>query len=283
MAVLTKLTLDEINSLIADTNISFNHIFETSTGISDTTYIGVSNSDKYVFKLFENASLRDVKSQIKLLDSIKSLNVPNVLSKDIKLYKNKPFTLFSYIEGSCSYFITLNHLEQITFFLASLHKVEDIKFPKKNIYELSFFNKMLDSLTYCEVKKEIVDKFEKIKVIDLKSSALIHGDLFPDNAKFINGRLSGVYDFTQSCFGNIKFDIAVVIVSWCFNEYSFNNLYFEQIIEKYNNYSNKKIEKDSMKIYLLYACLYYALQRLYKRREDYDEYLKKYEILEKIL
>ena len=83
LAVLTKLTLDEVNSLIKDSNICFNSIKETSLGISDTTYIGTSNDTKYIFKLYENCCVEDVKNQIKILDRLKNLNVPNVVSKEL--------------------------------------------------------------------------------------------------------------------------------------------------------------------------------------------------------
>lgn len=81
MGVLTRLTLNEINNLIVDENVSFNSIVGTSSGISDTTYIGISNTKKYIFKLYEDASIKDVENQIEILNSIKNLNVPNVLSK----------------------------------------------------------------------------------------------------------------------------------------------------------------------------------------------------------
>ena len=143
---------------------------------------------------------------------------------------------------------------------------------------------MLNSLGDSKIKQLISKKFFKIKDIDLKPNSLIHGDLFPDNVKFIDKKLSGVYDFTQSCFGNIKFDIAVVVISWCFDKLNFNYRFYEIVLNTYNRYSKVKIKKEGFKKYLLYACLYYSLQRLYKNtKKDYKEYLKKFEIIDKTI
>ncbi len=77
-------------------------------------------------------------------------------------------------------------------------------------------------------KKEFIIKYEKIKDIDLPNDVLIHGDLFPDNAKFIDNKLQGVYDFSQSCVGNRYFDLSVLIISWCFKEDDFNMNFFKK-------------------------------------------------------
>jgi len=284
LGVLTKLTLKEINCLIKDTRVSFNAIKETSTGISDTTYIGTSKSKKYVFKLYEDSSVKDIENQIKILKAIKSLNVPNVLSKKINLYNNRPITLFSYIEGDVIKSITKNHLKQITLFLVSLHSIKEIEVSKNDVYSKQNFEKMLYSLSDSKIREEIKQKYQKVKDIDLKANALIHGDLFPDNVKFIDKKLSGVYDFTQSCFGNINFDIAVVVISWCFKDYRFNKSFYELILNTYNKYSKLQIKKESFKEYLLYACLYYSLQRVYKNtKKDYTEYLKKFQIIDEMI
>ncbi|WP_320034114.1 phosphotransferase [Halarcobacter sp.] len=277
MGVLTKLTLKEVNSLIEDTNICFNSIQETFQGISDTTYIGTSDTKKYVFKLYEDSSIKDIENQIKILKAIKTLDVPNVLSKKINLYNNRPITLLSYIEGDVIQTITSNHLKQITLFLVSLHSIKEIEITKKDVYSKQNFEKMLYSLKNIE---EIKQKYKIVKDIDLKPNALIHGDLFPDNVKFIDEKLSGVYDFTQSCFGNINFDIAVVVISWCFDKDIFNKSFYQFILNTYDRYSKIKIEKENFKQYLLYACLYYSLQRVYKNtKKDCTEFLRKFEII----
>jgi homoserine kinase type II len=45
--------------------------------------------------------------------------------------------------------------------------------------------------------------------------AAIHGDLFRDNVMFVDGRLSGVFDFYFAGVDCLLFDIAVALNDWC--------------------------------------------------------------------
>ncbi|MCP4969608.1 MAG: phosphotransferase [Arcobacter sp.] len=198
------------------------------------------------------------------------------------LFKNKYALLFSFIEGEIPKVVNKKQIEEISCFIASLHKL-NLKPKVKNIYSKEYFLLLLSTLT--DNKKEFEKRFNIIKDIDLSSNCFIHGDLFPDNSKFIDNKLNGVYDFGQSCYGNNKFDLSVLIVSWCFEDYKFNIEFFNLILKKYNLYTNNNIVIKNLKPYLLYSCLYYSIQRLTRKNniKDYNEYLRKFDILKKLL
>lgn len=290
MGIITKLTLEEINYLIKDTHIVFEHLRETLNGITDSTYIGYDKENKaYIFKVFESSSLEEVKSEIAILNQLSSLKVPHLLSSKVEFYNHKPTALFSFIEGKISKEITLWQVKEIAHFLTQLHGSKIYETTNKNIYTKSYFNSMLKKIVdndkiNPEVKNRFIERYELIKEITLENNVLIHGDLFPDNAKFMDNKLSGVYDFGQSCFGNAYFDLSVLIISWCFNGYDFSEEYCNEIIKIYNQELNQTITKNSLKEYLLYACLYYSVQRFNRKTtlKDYTEYLKKFDILQKM-
>lgn len=51
----------------------------------------------------------------------------------------------------------------------------------------------------------------------------IHGDLFPDNVFFLDGRLSGLIDFYFAATDLLAYDVAVGLNAWCFEpDFSYN-------------------------------------------------------------
>lgn len=280
MGVLTKLSLKQINELTKIDNIEFSCLKETLNGISDTTYeLKTKENKKYIFKLFENLDCKEFEEQVFILKHLRTLEVPKVVLNSRLFYKSKPACIFSFIEGEIAKTIEITHIEQIVSFLLKLHNIK-IKPKTKNIYTKEYFLKMLN-LVDKSLKEEFEKRYKVLKDIDLKPNGLIHGDLFPDNSKFKAEQLSGVYDFTQSCYGNIYFDLAVVIVSWCFKKFKFDFKLFYKALQTYS--VKQKLTKKEIKSYLLFASLYYSLQRAVKNNGDYKEYLIKFDILEKII
>lgn len=283
MGVLTKLSLEQINDLIKIENIKFDFVKETLNGTTDSTYIGFAKENKkYVLKLFETSNIKEVQQQILILKSLEEFNVPKVVSKELNLYKKRPVALFSFIEGNIAKSITPKHIEQIVEFLLELHLTKSIKPNNENIYKKRNLFNMIDSIKNSDLKEDLLNRYNKISSISLEDDGLIHGDLFPDNAKFRDGVLAGVYDFSHSCYGNTLFDLAVVIVSWCFNDFEFDKELFNKALQVYGK--KRDITQKSIKEYLLYASLFYTVQRVNRNSsKDYKEYLKKFDILEEIL
>jgi homoserine kinase type II len=48
-------------------------------------------------------------------------------------------------------------------------------------------------------------------------SGVIHADFFPDNVFFVRGRFAAAIDFYFACIDALAYDVAVCLVSWCFD------------------------------------------------------------------
>ena len=63
---------------------------------------------------------------------------------------------------------------------------------------------------------------------------IIHADLFPDNAFFLDGKLSGIIDFYFACTDMFAYDLAICLNAWCFEiDGSFNVTKGRALIEGY--------------------------------------------------
>lgn len=289
MGVRTQINIDEIKRLLP--NFDIMDMQATTDGISDTTYILEDrNNIKYILKIYEFASLEEVENEIKILNNLSNLSVPKYLDINTT-YQNKPVALFSYIEGKSLNEIKICHIEKIGKFLGKFHNIsKNLTSINDNIYNQTHLKLYIDNIiksnkVNSDVKNMFMEKYKEIENLNLDINGVIHGDLFPDNAKFIDCKLSGVFDFIESCNGNFAFDLSVVINSWCFIENNLEESYLNTILENYNEEAPIKFSKNLIKKYMKYASLFYAIQRFHTKYiekravnvKDYMEYIIKYE------
>lgn len=295
MGIRTEILLDECNSLMSKFGIEFERMQSTENGISDTTYICLDSfGKKYILKIYEFADISLVSCEEKLLNLLYELKVPKrIISADQKIYfENKPVGLFVYLEGESCDYPNIHQISSIGNFLGKLHSItEGHESKNDNLYTQKILKNRLDIIFMTNsIDDEIKNKFRKyyfkIKDVNLENDCIIHGDLFPDNAKFIGDELSGVFDFIEACNGNSLFDLSVVVNSWCFSQNQHLELNkLNKLLEAYNAFSNKIVTINVMKPIMLYSAFFYAVQRFYtkyieKRNvivKDYDEYIFKFD------
>ena len=131
------------------------------------------------------------------------------------------------------------------------------------LYSVDRLSSLINSTNYTPLIRHL-DRVD----IELTQDGIIHGDLFVDNAKFIDGKLSGVYDFCDACVGDFLFELAVVAISWCYIGEELDIKRVERLLLEYNN----PISYREFKPYIHYALLYYATTR-YIANRDYRELL----------
>lgn len=248
------------------------NLIETTDGISDSVYL---LNSKYVLKIFENGTKEQVLNECNLLTELKSLPIPQIV--DIFMMKNKVAAIYTQLEGESLESAEAVHIKQIALFLKQLHtKTTSLKLTsnKTNKYFKNtklFEKKRLETMIINSSNKMLFQYFEKTNCT-LKNNGIIHGDIFLDNVKFKSDKLTGVYDFIEACEGDFLFDLAVVAISWCFNNNTLDKAKLKILIDNYDN----KIEYIKFQEYIKYALLYYATTR-YLNSNDYLSLIKKLE------
>ena len=238
-------------------------LIATKNGVSDSVYL---LGECYVLKHFETTTIEEIENEKKLLTHLKTLCVPQVVEQF--QINGKEVVIFTQVEGESPLEPTDKQVAQIGTFLKAMHlKTKGMKSSNKQLYELKNVQNMVDKLHYQPLKKH----FSTLK-ITLKNDGIIHGDLFIDNAKFKEGKITGVYDFTEACEGDFLFDLAVVALSWCFEGVELHEKKLETLMKSYD----ETLNKATLMPYLKYALLYYTTTR-YTHGRNYATLLKKYE------
>ena len=93
----------------------------------------------------------------------------------------------------------------------------------------------------------------------------IHGDLFPDNVFFLDGRLSGLIDFYFAATDVLAYDLAVCINAWCFeSDFTFNITKSRALLRAYAAARPLTVaEQAALPVLCQGAALRFLLTRLY--------------------
>ena len=220
--------------------------------------------NKYILKVFNNYTKEELKNEQKLLNSLKNNKISNIL--DTFYIKNNQTIVYRYINGLSLKQIQNNHIIQIAIFLKNMHKLTKNKTSSNK--QLFTQNNLIGIIKQSNNVKLL--KIYNSITINLQNDGIIHGDLFADNCKFKDNKLSGVYDFCEACNGDFVFDLAVIAMSWCYEKDYLNKQKVLILMRAYGlNISYKKFL-----VYIKYALLYYTTSRYINNRDYKELYLK---------
>jgi len=239
-------------------------LIPTTQGVMASVYL---LGELYVLKLFDKETpLITIDLEIELLSCLQELPTPNVVEQfQIEGYE---VVVFTQIKGDMPSIPTLKEIQQIGIFLKHFHtQSKTFKFQKEKL----FSRNRLRELIRLSKNKMLQYYFDSIK-LTLYNDGIIHGDLFPDNCKFLEGRLSGVYDFSDASMGDFNFELAVVTIAWCFDGVNLNQEKMHLLLDAYEY--KRESRRERFLVYVKYALLYYATTRFLAKR-DYMELLNR--------
>jgi len=131
---------------------------------------------------------------------------------------------------------------EIAKYLARLNSFKDFrKYPRKNIIHMDYCFQLIEQFKIAPFKyPEIYTYFKEQTAYLVKPvsqslpKGLIHGDVFPDNTLFKNGRLSALIDFEEVCVDNLLMEIGMCINGFCFINNQLDLSLMETFLFEYN-------------------------------------------------
>ena len=237
-------------------------LIETIDGVQSSVYL---LGDKYVLKIYDELDY-NLEDEISLLNTIRDLNVIQYVEHIY--FKGYLYIFYKQIIGHSIYKPEIKHINQLALLLKQFHtKTTNLTSNNTQLFDK---NRLKDIINKRGISV-LQNHFETIQ-LELKNDGIIHGDIFPDNVKWENNILSGVYDFSEACNGDFVFDLAVVASSWCFDDDIPN---YEKIKALLSSYG-LVISLDKFKEYIKYALVYYATTR-YINNRNYQELINRLE------
>jgi homoserine kinase type II len=243
MAVFSKVTQETLQNLLSNFNIGELLYFEgIQAGIENTNYFIYTSEDTYVLTIFEKLTIKQAPFYLSLMRHLAKRRTPcplPILNKSgelLQICNGKPTTIVSRLNGRAVDLPNIYHCYEIGKALAISHQ-DAVDFPEihNNTRSLTWWKQ-----TTPEILKFLSIPKQEILINELKDQesffnssnyktlpkAVIHADLFRDNALFLENKqnekktdlpqekLGGIIDFYFAGFDTLIFDLAVVANDW---------------------------------------------------------------------
>lgn len=246
MAVYTVLEQQEIAAFIEPFGIGPLLRFEgIAAGVENTNYcittdhseLGTENrtadEKSFFLTVFEAIDETELAfyADLTTLLNLRGLPVPCPITdsdgKAIKTLQGKPALLVELVPGEHPKTPSVGQCKELGLQLAQMHKVcLDAKKTHKAARDIEWLAGICEHLA-----PKLSDDDAKLLEQEMAyfhhweqalqhsqtelPKAIIHGDLFRDNALFVGDRLSGVIDFNSAGTGYLLYDLAIVVNDWC--------------------------------------------------------------------
>lgn len=233
MAVYTEVSDTELNAFLGafdlGTVLSFKGIAE---GVENSNFYLRTERGSYFLTLYEKrVKEEDLPFFLGLLEHLSARGIPcplPVRARDGKLWRDlngKPAAIVTYLTGLSPRRPDAAQCGELGAAMARLHLAgSDYLLKRPNALSVAGWKPLVRA---CEPKANAVHMGlaqligTELRLMEQRwpsglPEGLIHADLFPDNVFFMEGRVSGIFDFYFACNDALAYDIAVALNAWCF-------------------------------------------------------------------
>ncbi len=232
MAVYTHITDSDLTTFLADYDLGRLRACKgIAEGVENSNFLVDTDRARFILTLYERrVEAADLPYFLELMRHLAAKGFPSPLPQRdrtgqmLKTLQGKPAAMVSFLPGVSVSAPSPTHCRELGGGLARMHAASrDFAGSRPNsLGQASWAGLFAPHTADAEaLQPGLAAKIAKdlSAVADLWPSGLpegvIHADLFPDNAFFIEDTFSAVIDFYFACNDIIVYDLAVCLNSWC--------------------------------------------------------------------
>ena len=233
MAVYTDVGDDELESFLSAYDIGGLVAFKgIAEGVENSNFLLETTTGRFILTLYEKrVAESDLPFFLGLMEHLAARGVQcptPVAGRDgaaLRRLAGRPAALVSFLKGISPRRPTARHCAEIGRAMAGLHVAsEGFAIRRPNALSLGGWRPLAEASAARAdevapgLGRAIADELAALEgdwPRDLPEG-VIHADLFPDNAFFLDDRLSGIIDFYFACNDALAYDLAVALNAWCF-------------------------------------------------------------------
>lgn len=232
MAVYTDVSAAEMADFIARYDIgtltSFHGIAE---GVENSNFLVQTTGGTFILTLYEKRVARgDLPFFVGLMQHLaaRGLSCPQPVARRdgtvLGELAGRPAAMVTFLPGVSVRRPTAHHCSELGAGLARLHLAgADFTMERANALSVAGWRPLFQAAHGADsLAPGLTDTIaEELKALEGDwpkglPSGIIHADLFPDNAFFLDERLSGIIDFYFACTDAFAYDVAICLNAWCF-------------------------------------------------------------------
>lgn len=292
MAVKTNLLTSDFEEILS--NYNFGKLLYSNPitkGSVQTNFLVKTTEAKLVFRYYENRSKESVSFEIDLINYLIDKKYPcalpfsNKYGQFIGMYKEKPYVLFSFVEGEHIENPDENQKNQLVKKVAELHNLTNGYKSRFEQYRLNYNLEQCKSLAEEQVEKiNTLNSREKLKWYKYQLKQLIlpesltkgvcHSDFHFSNVLYKEGEFNCLIDFDDANYTFLVFDLVNLMepfkstFDWnTWSEFSTEDNVFDfsharKVVQEYSQYRKlSEVEKrhlfDVFKMSVLIDCIWY--------------------------
>ncbi|WP_127089899.1 homoserine kinase [Aquabacter cavernae] len=234
MAVYTDVTSAQLEEFLSrydmGTLVSYHGIAE---GVENSNFLLQTTTGSYILTLYEKrVAPRDLPFFVGLMRHLaqKGISCPQpVAARDgtaLGELSGRPAAIVTFLKGVSVRRPAVTHCAQLGTALAKLHLAgaDFTQLSRPNALSVAGWRPLFEAAGAGAdtVAPGLADTIAG-ELADLEAewpahlpAGVIHADLFPDNAFFLDDSLSGIIDFYFACNDLYAYDVAVCLNAWCF-------------------------------------------------------------------